>query len=352
MKTRCRTTFVVLLLLLLSSGAMAQDIEIRDFKTDPTNLKAANDNVKDLAGNDCALIRFSTRDTTFTIETNVGIVKRVTGPGEILVYVPTMAQRLTVKHDGLLPLRRYKIPMKLEPKRTYDATIWAVQIAGKPESEVVNVKKDTIKTPVASKETAMPVTPARQDMVKEQPKKEANVTETHMRMYAGAGFEVVAMTGVSMLVGMEAGHHVAELGATIGVGKSETLYFYDSKDNLVAGRKYGAMRMSLRYGYELQLTKTLALTPMIGGALNVFSGNEENGNPVYPDYYKEASSVSLIPAVRLSYAIGKSVRLHATPGFALGVYKSNNCKLIAENDSKFKSWTDGFSLNVGVNILF
>ena len=109
----------VLLLLLMSCGASAQDIEIRDFKENIRDLRASLNPVSDLSGEFCALIRFSVSDTTFVIEPNMGFIKRTTGPGEILLYVPTMARKLTIKHEGLLPLRGYKIPVKLEPKRVY-----------------------------------------------------------------------------------------------------------------------------------------------------------------------------------------------------------------------------------------
>lgn len=357
MRAMYKKVRAILLLLLMSIGAWAQDIEIRDFKEDSNSLIARLNPEKDLAGDYCAVIRFSVRDTSFVIEPNMGIVKRITKPGEILLYVPTMTRRLTVRHEGMLPLRGYRIPVKLEPKRTYDAVLLAVGAFIPPRIvPEVSQPKDTIAAPPVVETNIPVVAPTPPQRIEQKAKKEVEKPQTSqsntMQMYVGGGFEVVSMTGVSVLVGMKASHHVVELGAVIGLGKSDELFFYQSDGTFIVGRQYSPLRVQLKYGYAFDLTNTIELTPMIGGGLNVFSGTEENPNPDYQDYYKKASSFSLVPAVRLSYALSKNVRLHATPGFALGMYKSSNCKLIGENDSKFKSWTDGFSLNLGVNILF
>ena len=339
----------VLLLLLMSCGASAQDIEIRDFKENIRDLRASLNPVSDLSGEFCALIRFSVSDTTFVIEPNMGFIKRTTGPGEILLYVPTMARKLTIKHEGLLPLRGYKIPVKLEPKRVYDATIVAIGI---PHALPKMEEKGSVETPPLPKDTVLvkktPV-PSSVSPVNEK-KQKANDAETHM--YAGIGLEAFSMTGVTGRAGMEVGSHIIEIGGVIGFGKTDILYFYDSQGNLIAGRSYHPMRVQLQYGYGVKLAEMIFFAPMIGLGLNAFQGTDEKTNPDYPDYYKAASSFSIAPAVRLSALVGRNIKLHVTPAYSIGMYKSNNCKLISENDSKFKSWTDGLHLELGVNILF
>ena len=339
----------VLLLLLMSCGASAQDIEIRDFKENIRDLRASLNPVADLSGEFCALIRFSVSDTTFVIEPNMGFIKRTTGPGEILLYVPTMTRRLTVKRDGLLPLRGYRIPVKLEPKRTYDATIIA---NGIPHVLPNMEQKDSVETPPLPKDTVVVKKTPVPSSVSPVYEKKAKANDTETQMYAGIGFEVFSMIGVTGRVGMEVGSHIIEIGGVIGFGKTDILYFYDSKGNLIAGRSYHPMRVQLQYGYGVKLAEMISIAPMIGLSLNAFQGTDEKTNPDYPDYYKAASSFSIAPAVRLSALVGRNIKLHITPAYSLGMYKSNNCKLISENDSKFKSWTDGLHLELGVNILF
>ena len=339
----------VLLLLLMSCGASAQDIEIRDFKENIRDLRASLNPVADLSGEFCALIRFSVSDTTFVIEPNMGFIKRTTGPGEILLYVPTMTRRLTVKRDGLLPLRGYRIPVKLEPKRTYDATIIA---NGIPHVLPNMEQKDSVETPPLPKDTVVVKKTPVPSSVSPVYEKKAKANDTETQMYAGIGFEVFSMIGVTGRVGMEVGSHIIEIGGVIGFGKTDILYFYDSKGNLIAGRSYHPMRVQLQYGYGVKLAEMISIAPMIGLGLNAFQGTDEKTNPDYPDYYKAASSFSISPAVRFSALVGRNIKLHVTPAYSLGMYKSNNCKLISENDSKFKSWTDGLHLELGVNILF
>ncbi|MBP5778127.1 MAG: hypothetical protein J6W56_11345, partial [Prevotella sp.] len=68
--------------------------------------------------------------------------------------------------------------------------------------------------------------------------------------------------------------------------------------------------------------------------------------------YKSASSVSALVAVRLVVTLGEKFRLQVTPEYDFGLSKDNVCKLVSDNDSKFKSWTDGFNLNIGLMIYF
>ena len=50
--------------------------------------------------------------------------------------------------------------------------------------------------------------------------------------------------------------------------------------------------------------------------------------------------------------LSKQVSLQLTPEYDFGLSKEDLCKLIGDNDKTFKSWTEGFNLNVGVMISF
>ena len=49
-------------------------------------------------------------------------------------------------------------------------------------------------------------------------------------------------------------------------------------------------------------------------------------------------------ALGIALVFNDNLRLQVTPEYDFGISKSSLCKKVSENDSKFKSWTDGFNL--------
>ena len=285
-----------------------QDIEVKDFVRNHTSMVARMNPVMDNAGEACALIRFSVRDTSFVIEANLGVLKRECKIGEIHVYVPQGTKRLTVRYRNKLPLKDYEIPEVIEQKVTYDAVI---QFANAPKSADVG-----------------------------------------SHVYMGAGFNVLSIMGPSLSFGFIKDHHAVEVGAVIGLGKTDDLFFYKNGTTLKAAWNYKAMRAQARYGYVLPVADFMDVVPQGGLAMNMFTGGDVKDGGVQTDDFKKASSLSFIVAARLQFSIGSKVKVQVTPEYDFGLYKSDNCKLISENDNTFKSWTDGINLNAGIILLF
>lgn len=311
MMERMKTIGMAALLLLTGSSRLAaqQDIAITDFKCVITDLTGSVEPVYDNAGDACATILFNVRDTTFVIEGNLGILKRETDLGGIRIWVPKGTQRLTVKHESMYPLRNYKIPVKLVTKMSYHALI---KVKGPSDGEIFD-------TP----------------------------TTSNMHFCIGAGFNALSLQGPSFEIGIDANHHVIELGGIYGLLKSENLYFY-SGETLVAGFQYQAMRAFLRYGYDIKPTNLFGIMPYVGIALNGITGTNADGANTNTDKYKKASSASFLLGLRLSVSLGKVVKLQASPEYSLGVYKSKNCELLSNHDNDIKKWTEGFGVNVGL----
>ncbi|MBR7017255.1 MAG: autotransporter outer membrane beta-barrel domain-containing protein [Prevotella sp.] len=302
---------LIVLTVFLTLPAWGQDIEIKDFARNHTSLVARMNPVYDNADEACALIRFSVRDTMFIIEPNMGVVKRVNKPGEIQLYVPAGTKRMTVRYKNFLPLRDYVIPEALEGKATYDA--------------IITVKEDAL--------------------TKQKANREHNV-------FVGAGYQVIAISGPSLALGFKMKQHVVELGAVIGLSKTDDLYFYKGSNTLKAAWKYSAIRAQARYGYEIPLTDFLSIIPQAGVAMNMFSGSSVADADTNTDDFKNASSVAGLIAARLTFSISDQFKVQLTPEYDFGISKSDNCKLISEYDNTFKSWTDGFNLNVGIILFF
>ena len=297
------------LLLALALQADAQKkIRVTAFERNMTSLIGSMNQVMDNSGEACAVLRVRMTDDDFEIEPNLGVLHHEKATGEVRLWVPVDTKRLTIRHPGVLPLAGYEIPVRLEPKVTYDA-----------EVEIVEEVKA-----IAPKD---------------------------YHLFAGAGFNVTAISGPSAMVGLDYKHHVVEVGIVYGLNKTDDTYFYDSEINLKAAYSYQAFRFSLRYGYDMELSELFNITPQIGFTYNSMTGTAiKTGNS--NSSYQSTSSTSGLVAVRLSAKLSKQIGLFLTPEYDFGLSKGDLCKLIGDNDKTFKSWTEGFNLNVGVMVSF
>jgi len=305
---------ITVLILAFAIQAEAQKkIQVTKFERNVTSLIGSMNQVEDNTGEACAVLRVRMPDNIFEIEPNLGIVKKETKTGELLLWIPVGTKRLTVRHYGVMPLAGYEIPVRLEPKVTYDAEVEIV--------EYMNGNKGR------------------------------SYEERDYHVYLGAGYNVMAISGPSAMIGLEYKHHVIEAGAIYGLNKTDDMYFYNSDGNLKAAYNYQAFRVSLRYGYEIVLDKSFAVIPQIGAAYNIMSGTAIQSGTSNSSY-KSTSSISGLAAVRLTAKLTKQIGLYVTPEYDLGLYKEDICKLIGENSKTFKNWTEGFNLNVGVIVSF
>lgn len=294
---------IALLLIVAANGVKAQEIEIKKFERNYTSLIASVNPVNDNTGEACAVIRFLGKDANFIIEPNMGMMKLETMTNEIRIWVPKGTKRLTIRREGVLPLIGYEIPVTIESKATYEAEISISDGANK-----------------------------------------------HHNVYAGLGYNVVSISGPSAALGFDVSHHNIEIGAVWGLNKTDAMYFYDSNGDLTGAFEYKAIRIQLRYGYDIGITDFFSVMPQVGAAYNIYNSNEVvKGNS---SKYDSANSLSGIAAMRLVTSFNNRFKLHITPEYNFSLNKNDNCKILSDFDSKFKSWTEGFNLNIGLIYFF
>jgi len=301
-------TILCMLVLTFPIGLKAQDIRVNRFEENYTSLIARMNPVHDNAGEACAVLRCYVRGKNYTIEPNLGIVKSEKLDGEIRLWVPRGTKRITVRHKGAKPLVGFSIPVTIESKTDYDVDIETMV----HNSEVIN---------------------------------EDNF------VYAGVGYQVMAISGPSLAVGVNMNHHIIELGAVYGLNKTDDLYFFNSSGDVKAGFNYRAIKAYLKYGYEIPLSDFFSITPQAGSAYNAYSGTDV-ANSGSSATYKSASSLSLLLAARMAVPISKGLQLSLTPEYDGAIYKDETCKLVSSNDDSMKKWHTGFNLNVGLVINF
>ena len=110
----------VIILLLISAGGFSQ-ISVASFERIDNDLTARVDHpVRDQNGDVSALIKVETTQTGFHFEgCGLGIVKTEQKIGEVWVYIPFGARRLTIHHPQLGTLRNYVYPLSIEKATTY-----------------------------------------------------------------------------------------------------------------------------------------------------------------------------------------------------------------------------------------
>lgn len=306
-------SITVLMLAFVLQADAQRKIEVTKFVRNMTSLIGSMNQEEDNTGEACAVLRVRMPDNGFEVEPNLGVVRKETKTGEVLLWIPVGTKRLTIRHYGVMPLAGYEIPFRLEPKVTYDA-----------EVEIVEYSKGN---------------------------SGRSYEERDLHVFIGAGYNVMAISGPSAMIGLEYKHHVIEVGGVYGLNKTDDMYFYNNDGNLKAAYNYQAFRVSLRYGYKIEFDKMFSVTPQIGAGYNIMSGTSKQSG-TSSSSYQSTSSISGLAAVRLKVNLSKQVGLYVTPEYDLGLYKEDVCKLIGENSKTFKNWTEGFNLNVGIMVSF
>lgn len=112
-------------------SAFAQKISVESFKPLPMDMTASSLEGKriDQNGEKAALIKVVTSQTGFTFEGGtLGIVDTKQENGEIWVWVPRSARKITIKHQKLGVLREYMYPVEIEAERTYEMVLTTDEI--------------------------------------------------------------------------------------------------------------------------------------------------------------------------------------------------------------------------------
>ena len=117
---------ILFLFLIFRLTVLAQSISVSSFKLLDTDLTAntAGTMEMDQNGETAALIKVVTTQTGFSFDGGaLGIVKTKQTPGEVWVYIPRGAKKISIKHPQLGVLRDYYFPCAIEAARTYEMVL-------------------------------------------------------------------------------------------------------------------------------------------------------------------------------------------------------------------------------------
>lgn len=121
--------FILLLFLLVvpHSAAAQNKIQVTSFQRMETDITARiTAPQRDQNGEICALIRIVTTEKDFMFEPDaLGVVARENKPGEIWLYVPRGARRISIMHEKYGVLRNYFYPDLIEKATVYEMELSA-----------------------------------------------------------------------------------------------------------------------------------------------------------------------------------------------------------------------------------
>lgn len=161
--------------------------------------------------------------------------------------------------------------------------------------------------------------------------------------YAGFGFTYGPIYGVSAHVGAVFSNVDVELGYTLGLGKSNTVYWYEvpKPDGMFSDHcTYTMDEFELKAGYQFSFVERIGLTPQIGYmGQRLRGGTHGNG----------AMSHDLTVGVRFVFNPVPWFGLFVNPEYAIPVSVNNLYSEIAEHGGLSKG---GFYVSAGVTFNF
>ena len=114
---------LLLTLIAISQSVWAQGLSVVNFRLLETDLTANMHGTRkmDQNGETAALIKIVTQERGFTFDGgSLGIVGTEFKNGEIWLYVPRRAQKITISHQSFGVLRDYYYPISIQGGKTYE----------------------------------------------------------------------------------------------------------------------------------------------------------------------------------------------------------------------------------------
>lgn len=324
---------LTILFLLFATTMVAQELTVKSFSLDETDLSALTNKVLDANGEPCALVKVGLVIPNATFEGY--IVKTVPKTSEYWVYLIDDAREIKVTAPGVLPLE-YNFPEPLQKNKTYILTLTVPEGYVLP---VVPVVTEKAQENGAVTETQPDVNKSQETTTVTTAKNEtAKATMFYLQPY----FQVGSLTGIGASVGLNLSGFNIELGGVKGLGKEE-YYAYRADGTEIGKSAFDAMSLEAKIGYKINVAEGFAITPQVGASMLAVS----DGLLV-----ENANAISGIAGVRFSYNFTKNFGVFAAPYLCFKLSESDGYKQICEKVDNLSKWSGGFNLKVGLSVEF
>lgn len=164
--------------------------------------------------------------------------------------------------------------------------------------------------------------------------------------YIQAGYNVYALSGISMGLGFYCGNFNLEANYIMGLSESENIYWNHSYvDNYPYMTTYKPSAIHAKIGYGIRLSRRLRFTPQIGcQVVNL----KELGHTIADG----AKAVSGTMGGRFNLAISSCIGISVSPEYIVGVNKTKGYKALSDISPQIKGYSEGFGCNASINLFF
>ena len=162
-----------------------------------------------------------------------------------------------------------------------------------------------------------------------------------LSFYLGAGYTIAGLGGITGILGTVIYNHDIQFSYTFGLNKTSSVNWYDN-GTFLSSMNYQQSRIAVKYGYQFNLLRQLALTPQVGYAYHFLGGNILEGSNSYGDRANaHAFSIGLkILAVPFQHCY-----LFVAPEYDIAFKKSNTYTNIS-NQADFSP--SHFAATIGI----
>ena len=165
-----------------------------------------------------------------------------------------------------------------------------------------------------------------------------------LAFYFGGAFTARSLSGITGILGLVYQGHDIQAGYTFGLSESDAVYW---GGDMNTATKYKMSSISMKYGYQFNLLRQLAITPQIGYSYNFLSANAAaSGNTTYGD---GASSSAVTIGAKLILVPMQHLYFFVAPEYMIALSKDNNFKTITDNSNVS---ADGFAVHAGILVNF
>ncbi len=169
-----------------------------------------------------------------------------------------------------------------------------------------------------------------------------------LAFYFGGGYTIRSMSGATGILGAVIHGHDLQASYTFGLAESDPVYWYadDGSYDYRSGCTYRKSSMALHYGYQVNLSEKLAITPQLGVSIDRLSVADNDAQQSYAD---GASATCLTAGMKLLYVPFEHCYLFAAPEYDLPLKKDAN---YTKMSSAAHLPAGGFVAHVGVLVNF
>ena len=164
--------------------------------------------------------------------------------------------------------------------------------------------------------------------------------------YFGGGYTLRSLSGVTGIVGATFKKHDLQLSYTFGLTQSDPVNIYDADWNFLSKQKYKMSSLAVRYGYQIELTRKMAIVPQVGFMQSSVTSEIVDGSETFGD---GASCKCVTVGVKLLAVPMKHVYLFAAPEIGIAMSKDASLDQIS---SQANFSMGGFGVTLGLLATF